>query len=144
MLETLKFNDYTISRYFIEGQDSVLEIRKAGIRVFALQETGIFPGSYGFGDNENFPIGKNLTGDGKPNLVVRTYSGGAHCCTDVHVFELGEKFRHVARFDANVSESVSFEDLDKNGISSLRRAAVVRQNRRELAKATKPMLAKGP
>ena len=29
-------------------------------------------------------------------------------------------------------------------ISSLRRAAVVRQNRRELAKATKPMLAKGP
>ena len=116
MLETLKFNDYTISRYFIEGQDSVLEIRKAGIRVFALQETGIFPGSYGFGDNENFPIGKNLTGDGKPNLVVRTYSGGAHCCTDVHVFELGEKFRHVARFDANVSESVSFEDLDKNGI----------------------------
>ena len=116
LLESHNFNDYTISRYFIEGQNSVLEIRKAGVRVFALQETGIFPGSYGFGDNEKFPIGKNLTGDGKPNLVVRTYDGGAHCCTDVHVFELGEKFRHVARFDAKDAEGVGFEDLDKNGI----------------------------
>lgn len=116
LLESHKFNDYTISRYFIEGQNSVLEIRKAGVRVFALQETGIFPGSYGFGDHEKFPIGKNITGDGKPNLVVRTYSGGGHGCTDVHVFELGEQFRHVARFDARDAEGVSFEDLDKNGI----------------------------
>lgn len=114
--ESIRFNDYTISRYFIEGQNSVLEISKAGVPVFALQETGIFPGSYGFGDNEKFPIGKNLTGDGKPNLVLRTYSGGANCCTDVHVFELGEQFRHVARFDARNAEGVSFEDLDKNGI----------------------------
>jgi hypothetical protein len=114
--ESHKFNDYTISRYFIEGQNPVLEIQKAGVRVFTIQESSIFPGSYGFGDNEKFPTGKNLTGDGKPNLVIRTYSGGAHCCTDVHVLELGEQFRHVARFDARNSEGVVFEDLDKNGI----------------------------
>lgn len=114
--ETQKFNDYSINRYFIEGQNSVLEIRKAGIKVFTLQESSIFPGSYGFGDESKFPIGKKLTADGKPNLIIRTYSGGANCCTDVHVFELGENFRHVARFDARNSERVRFEDLDHNGI----------------------------
>ncbi|NBU10674.1 MAG: hypothetical protein EBS84_16910 [Proteobacteria bacterium] len=84
--------------------------------MFTLQESSIFPGSYGFGDHEKFPIGKNLTGNGRPNLVVRTYSGGANCCTDVHVFELAENFHHVARFDARNAEGVSFEDLDHNGI----------------------------
>ena len=112
--ESLQFNDYSINRYFIDGQNPVLEIRKAGINVFTLQESSICIGSYGFGDNGKFPIGKNLTGN--PSLVVRTYSGCANCCTDVHILELGEKFRHVARFDARNAEGVSFEDLDKNGI----------------------------
>ena len=114
--ETIRFNDYTITRYFIEAQNPILEIKKAGFRVFTLQQSSISIGSYGFADEARFSVGTNLTGNGLPNLVVSTYSGGANCCTDVHVFELGEQFRRVARFDARNAEGVEFADLDRNGI----------------------------
>lgn len=117
--ETIRFNDYAITRYFIEAQNPILEIKKAGFRVFTLQQSSISIGNYGFADEARFPVGTNLTGNGLPNLVVSTYSGGANCCTDVHVFDLGEQFRHVARFDARHAEGVEFADLDKNGIPTV-------------------------
>jgi hypothetical protein len=117
--ETVRFNDYTIARYLIEAQNPILEIRKAGVTVFTLQQSSISIGSYGYSDEARFPVGTNLTGNRSPNLVVSTYSGGAHCCTDVHVFELSDQFRHVARFDARHAEGVEFADLDKNGIPTV-------------------------
>ena len=30
---------------------------------------------------------KDITGDGEPNLVIATYSGGAHCCFGFMIFQ---------------------------------------------------------
>lgn len=114
--ETVRFSDYTITRYFIEEQNPILEIKQAGVTVFTLQQSSIEIGSYSFSEEARFPVGTNLTGSTLPNLVVSTHSGGAHCCTDVHVFELGKQFRHIARFDARHAEGVEFADLDRNGV----------------------------
>lgn len=35
------------------------------------------------------------TGDGTPDAAVDYFSGGAHCCFDLHFFELGASVRHV-------------------------------------------------
>jgi hypothetical protein len=60
-------------------------------------------------------IGRDITGEGVPNLVVSEYSGGAHCCLTVHVFELGETFREVAKLEVKDADLSDFEDLDGNG-----------------------------
>lgn len=39
--------------------------------------------------DESLPIGRDITGDGRPNLVAYDWSGGAHCCSNYYVFELG-------------------------------------------------------
>jgi hypothetical protein len=33
--------------------------------------------------------GQDITGDGTPDVVIETYSGGAHCCFSTVVYELG-------------------------------------------------------
>ena len=35
-------------------------------------------------------IGTDITGLGKPNLILSEWSGGVHCCFTFHVLELGE------------------------------------------------------
>ena len=40
-------------------------------------------------------LGTDITGDGRPNVFVSTYSGGAHCCYAYLVLEVGEQFRVV-------------------------------------------------
>ena len=62
-------------------------------------------------------MGKNITGNGIPNLVISEWSGGAHCCTTYDVFELGEAFRHIATIDAGHGEMSHFEK--RNGVKGL-------------------------
>lgn len=42
----------------------------------------------------------NDTGNVVYNLVVTDYSGGAHCCTTYHIFELGDEFHNVDTINA--------------------------------------------
>ena len=48
----------------------------------------------------NTPIAIDVIGDGIPNVVVETYSGGVHCCFSYFIFELGEHFRLINHIDA--------------------------------------------
>jgi len=69
------------------------------------------------GDKVKIPIvpnGADLTGLGHPDMIVRLYTGGAHCCTYHYVFELEPKFRLVALLDAADTEFAYFADLDHN------------------------------
>ncbi len=43
-------------------------------------------------------------------VMIKNYSGGARCCYDTIVFELGKKFSEVAKFKGYVE----FNNLDKN------------------------------
>ncbi len=37
--------------------------------------------------------GADLTGNGRPDLVVTGFSGGAHCCLSFYIFQIGAEFR---------------------------------------------------
>jgi hypothetical protein len=57
----------------------------------------------------------DITADGTRELIVRTFSGGAHCCETVRVFALAEPPRLLLRYEANSASGASVEDLDGNG-----------------------------
>lgn len=52
------------------------------------------------------------TGDGIPDLVLSSWSGGAHCCSTVYLLQLGATVREVQVFDAKHSEAAEFRNLD--------------------------------
>jgi hypothetical protein len=59
--------------------------------------------------------GKDITGSGYPSLIVETYSGGAHCCFNTQVYELGPRLNKVLDTKPN-NCGVRFQDLEGKGI----------------------------
>ena len=59
-------------------------------------------------------VGMDFTGEGRPDLLVSEWSGGAHCCYTFHLFQLGKDFRKI--------ESIPLRDADES--SFVRRAGV--------------------
>jgi hypothetical protein len=57
--------------------------------------------------------GKDVNGDGQPEVVLVSYSGGAHCCWTYHIISLGEKPGLLREFENQ--NTASFEDLKGNG-----------------------------
>jgi hypothetical protein len=70
------------------------------------------------GDRRNkiprVPNGADLTGEGRPDMIVTSWSGGAHCCYTHYVFELEPKFRLLAKIDDGDTDLAHFEKLDNN------------------------------
>ena len=91
-----------------------LVIEQAGRIVDEFEEQHIFigPRAMPFWDRAPpIPLGKDITGDGEPNMLVATYSGGAHCCYSYHIYSVGEAFRKVQEFHTGDSP-MSFSNLD--------------------------------
>src|SRR5206468_10620353 len=56
----------------------------------------------------------DLDGDGEPEVLVDTYTGGAHCCTVTPIFRwTGTGYRRITGFFGNVGYSL--QDLDHDG-----------------------------
>ena len=53
----------------------------------------------------------DVTGDGRPDLVVSTYSGGQRCCTTFHVIALGPPVRTLLRWEAGYETQLELTDL---------------------------------
>ena len=53
----------------------------------------------------------DVTGDGRPELVVSTYSGGQRCCTTFHVLALGPPVRTILRWEAGSQWHLEPTDL---------------------------------
>jgi len=76
----------------------------SGVTVFELEEWGI----------EIDPVtGKDINGDGYPDAVLVSFSGGAHCCTKYYFISLGNKPGLIRDFD-NAQEAL-FRDLKGDG-----------------------------
>jgi hypothetical protein len=59
----------------------------------------------------------NLTGDGRPSLVLRGYSGGAHCCWNYWI--LTPSRRPVLQKKIENQAHVQFADFNRNGLITL-------------------------
>lgn len=58
--------------------------------------------------------GSDINGDGQPEAVIRTWSGGAHCCYGLRVYSLGEQARPILAPEPSNCDG-RFEDLDGDG-----------------------------
>lgn len=115
--EEQAFGRYVIRVY--EDWDCVvesLEVLKDGQRVYAQNGQLHFWIGGVLRDDEGgehvIPMGRDITGDGVPNLVVRQWTGGMQCCLILYVFDLGEEFRRASILELHQDESTYFSDLD--------------------------------
>lgn len=57
---------------------------------------------------------QDLTGDGKAELIVASYSGGGHCCVTFHILSLEPIVKTILKWKANYSrelEAVNWADV---------------------------------
>lgn len=101
------------------GEPSCLEIRKDGVPVFSREGFHFRVDSLSDTDTPGIAAA-DITGDGQANLIVSEYTGGAHCCLLLHIFELEPTFRQVQSIDAKHSELVHFRNLDEDPALELR------------------------
>jgi hypothetical protein len=59
--------------------------------------------------------GTDLTGNGHPDMIVTSWSGGAHCCFAHYIFELEPEFQLITKIEDGNGYPAHFEDLDHNG-----------------------------
>ena len=95
--------DYTVRFYReLEGDGFLMggsfEILRGEESLFRRSGGLFYIGDYLPGEEE-FEVGRffgpDLTGDGRPNLAVWEYTGGAHCCSLLYLFEVGAEFRFL-------------------------------------------------
>ena len=118
-----RFGPYNVflTHEFESGIGKVI-IEKANEKIF--EESGV-DNHYSFG-NDFDPVfegadrfsGRDITGNGSPNLVVSNWTGGAHCCHFLQIFELGKDLKKLVAVEAN-SSSVLLVDLDHDGFPEI-------------------------
>jgi len=121
--ESKKIGSYrvSLSQDFESGLASLV-IKRGKDKVFEEAEVGnhYYFGNY-FDQNEGGPdlySGRDITGRGVPNLVISNWTGGAHCCHFLHIFELGKQFKKVVTVEAQ-SSSIQLVDLDFDGFPEI-------------------------
>jgi len=106
-----------------DPSNTILQIFKAGTLIYSNSSHEFYDpekkdSATDTSDSNLPPLLTNITGSGIPNLVISEFSGGAHCCSIYHIFELGDEFREVATIDA-ADGGAAFVDLDNNGVLNI-------------------------
>ena len=112
-IEKKTYGDYTVKIYH-DVMEGSFEIIKNGVRVFAERGNLFQVGSIYESDKTNslITIGTDITGDGKPNLVVSEWSGGNHGYYTFYVFNIGSEFSLLDTISNPYTGSADFENLD--------------------------------
>ncbi len=117
--ESRKFGNYEVRISIIGDWDCVsMEVRgKSGNVLYRNAEIG---GHFYFGSDWQKSVKAINVSKGfdNPNLIMSSWSGGAHCCFSLHVFELGDQFKKIADIDAG-NYYPFFKDLDHDGIPEI-------------------------
>lgn len=118
-IETKLFKSYKVqlNQNFNNGKASLLIMKQNRI-LFKESEIDYH---YYFGNhfdpdlnNHDIYSGHDITGNKIPNLIISNWTGGAHCCHSLQIFELGNTFKHLVTVDAQSSD-IRLVDLDNDG-----------------------------
>lgn len=102
--------------------DEKLQVFQRGQLVFEMEDHKIYDPEETDNANDTTnrpPLFRNLLGTGVPCLVIASFSGGVHCCSQYDVLTMGETFRHVARIDAQHGEA-TFKDVDGDNVAEIK------------------------
>lgn len=108
------FGPYLVCTYTYYDGDIAkgsYEVLRDGERVYAQTGIRFTIGGQGTDPNPLIVIGKDITGNGVPNLVVRQFMGSAHRDELYYVFEIGDEFRKLAVITASGG---GFRKLDED------------------------------
>ena len=84
-------------------------------RILTLDQTGSPSLAVEFYSGFDPLSGTDITADGVPELIVMTYTGGAHCCSGVTVFSLGDTPTKILETRPSNCGG-QFQDLDGDGV----------------------------
>jgi hypothetical protein len=113
-IDEAHFANYVIRTFRGTNFEGCVQIIKSGAVVYSLTSANFKIGN-NFEDGTPIPIGTDITGAGKPNAIVSDWSGGAHCCFTLHVFELGKKFKEIGKIEARDGDGDNFVDMHHDG-----------------------------
>jgi hypothetical protein len=91
------------------ARERIVDIKQNNHRVFAARAA----------DAHLEFVGKDITGDHVPDVVVQAFSGGMHCCTQATILSLGAQLTTVATIEG-ADGDVEFDDLDGDGIPEVK------------------------
>jgi len=91
------------------GDERVFDLKLRGRRAWAVRAANI----------RLLRIGRDITGDGVPDVIVEQFSGGMHCCTQSTVLGLGSAVHDYGTINGADGE-VEFEDTDGDGVLEVR------------------------
>jgi hypothetical protein len=119
LVDSVNVNEYTFKAYEEHTSDAFsacLEVVKAGVVVYRKVEEG---GDFALGQKAEteggipeIANGTNVSGNGQPEMLVSYFSGGAHCCMTMEIFDLKPQLKLLLSLDAGNSDYSHFE-LDK-------------------------------
>lgn len=109
-----RFGNYVIRTFRGANSEGCLQIIKSGAVIYSLSSSDFKIGN-NFWHGTPVPMGTDITGAGRPNAIVSEWSGGAHCCFTLHVFELGKKFREIGKIEAYDGDGDNFVDMNHDG-----------------------------
>jgi hypothetical protein len=116
-----KYKDYTIRIYWSETSESddygCYEILKSGKQVYFQKGFKFEVGNPGNGDitNKLIEMGRSITSEKQPNLVVWQWTGGAHCCYAFDIFQIGDTFKLIDHLETGHGIDSDFKDLRGDG-----------------------------
>ena len=123
MIYALDFGDYQ----FQYGQENGAQLRE-DFSYYLYHRGGLVEGQpsgpivqvidvkhQGFGNRVETPEVRDITGDGVPELIVESFSGGAHCCWTYRIYSLGETLTCIGYFP-DTAHGLLFADYDQDGV----------------------------
>jgi hypothetical protein len=90
-------------------RERVVDVRLDGRRVYAVRAMTAWLEM----------IGRDITGDGVPDLVILLYTGGLHCCTHAVVLSLGDTLGDFGTING-ADGDIEFSDVTGDGLPEAR------------------------
>jgi hypothetical protein len=56
-------------------------------------------------DKKLVEMGKDIAGNGQPDLVISEWTEGLHCCLKFDIFEIGSDFRKIGTIDEGSADA---------------------------------------